>query len=331
MTVSITINVPGDSPAGAVGSGYPTAYGAITTPQTESGSGVSGAVSELRDQMGDQIGPFPDAGVDGFLSHFVMMIEFLQGEQNGRIATFTMPAAVQTVARSRPFIYKGGQDVANVSVPLPPGCTLPNRISEDDFLERPKGFFKAGKETVFMQILNLDARANTEIGPVRIILGETLKREQPDLFKPSLGMAQSLGQSGFPASLFFNPVALVETPFGSFRAIHGTLAYGRITSFPPIGTPVSIQAPVPMEPMDALRSAMAAGQTSVQPLARIISLAHPIDVGLQIPGDEAFRIVEGAIASAGGAAVGLSGTTFTGGPTTPGSNPTPPAGGGRGR
>jgi len=302
MSVNITINVSDEGPS----TGGTTS---LSSGQSEYPSNLMGDLTELKDQMGEQIGPFPGSGIDGFLSHFVMMIEFLQGPQKGQYATFSMPVALQTVARSSPFIYRGGQESKSVPVPLPSGCTLANQLSDSDFREKPAGFFRHGKETVFMQILNLDARANTEIGPVRIILGETLKREQPDLFAPSLGMAQSLGRSGFPAKLFFNPVALVETQFGAFRAVHGTLAYGRITSFPPVGTPVSILAPVPMEPVETLRSALAAGKTSVEPMGRIISLAHPIDVALQIPGDEAFRIVEHAIASAGGP-VGQSGTTM---------------------
>jgi hypothetical protein len=52
---------------------------------------------------------------------------------------------------------------------------------------------------------------------VRVVLGETLKSKYEDLFVPSLGLAQSLGKTGFPARFFFSPVGVFETPFGAFR------------------------------------------------------------------------------------------------------------------
>ena len=145
------------------------------------------------------------------------------------------------------------------------------------------------------------------MGPIRIILGETLKREYPDIFEPSLGVAQSLSRTGFPARLFFNPYAVIETPFGAFRAIHGTLAYGRVTKFPPVGTPVSICNCIPVESVDEVREMVLSQGVEMrtrnlteidecrQPFARIIALSHPIDMELQISGDEAFDIVERAI------------------------------------
>jgi len=36
---------------------------------------------------------------------------------------------------------------------------------------------------MFLQIMNLDARGDTPYGPMRCILGETFKREYPDIFK----------------------------------------------------------------------------------------------------------------------------------------------------
>lgn len=260
---------------------------------------------ELVRQMGDHIGPFPPGGIDGFLSHFVIAMQFLRGPMAGRAITLKMPPASQTVSRSSPFIYQGAAANHRVEIPLPTGCTLPNAISERDFLERPANYFEEGKETVWMQILNLDARMNTtEIGPIRIILGETLKREYGDIFRPSHGVAQSLGKNGFPARLFFNPYAVIETQMGAMRAIHGTLAYGRITSFPPVGTPVSISDMVPLEAVEDVRAAQAGGNQralgaalqNVQPVAKIYALSHPIDVAMQVSGDEAFQIVERAIA-----------------------------------
>jgi hypothetical protein len=170
---------------------------------------------------------------------------------------------------------------------------LQSKVSESDFLNRPSEFFQPGRETVWMQILNLDARATHPVlGPVRIILGETLKRAYPDIFRPSLGIAQSLGSSRFPARLYFNPYAVIETSFGAFRAIHGTLSYGRVVAFPPVGTPVSIAQCIPLESVEDVRKAGNPTQITGSPFARIIALAHPIDVAMQLPGDEAFKSVE---------------------------------------
>jgi hypothetical protein len=165
-------------------------------------------------------------------------------------------------------------------------------LREEDFLVRPAEFFEVGKETLWLQILNLDARMDSEIGPIRIILGETLKREYPDLFFPSVGIAQSLGNSGFPARLFFDPFAIIETPLGAFRAIHGILSYGRVTNFPPIGTPVSIREPIELDQVEEIRSKKLGLNHSANPLARIIALSHPIDTELQLPGEEAYHFVE---------------------------------------
>jgi hypothetical protein len=252
-------------------------------------------LDELVNQAGDQIGPFPDAGVDGFLSHFEITLELLQDREEGRVITFSMPPSTQSVSRSEPFIYEGRKASHRVTLPLPSECTLPDTIEEADFVERPHEFFEPGKETVWMQILNLDARADVpELGPIRILIGETLKQEYPDIFRPSHGVAQSLGRSGFPARLFFNPYAVIETQIGAFRAVHGTLAYGRITEFPPIGTPVTIREMEPLLPVEEVRKAFEAGtpETAVRPAARLLALAHPIDAALRIPGEEAFRLVE---------------------------------------
>lgn len=249
--------------------------------------------TEMVDKMGDHFAPIPKEGVDGFLSHFIIMIEFLKGPWAGQIVSLEMPTAVQTVSRCAPFIYGGASAKHSVKIPLPKDCTLQNKISETDFLNRPDEFFQTGRETVWMQILNLDARANHPVlGPVRIILGETLKRSYPDIFRPSLGIAQSLGSSRFPARLYFNPYAVIETSFGAFRAIHGTLSYGRVVSFPPVGTPVSIAECIPLESVEDVRKAGNPTKITGNPIARIIALAHPIDVALQLPGDEAFKSVE---------------------------------------
>jgi hypothetical protein len=245
--------------------------------------------TELVRQMGDEISPFPPAGIDGFLSHFILTVEFLRGDAAGEVVSLTMPPATQTVARSDPFVYRGPGAGHVAEVPIPASSTLSGAIGEDLFLNRPDEYFTPGHETVWMQILNLDARMeDSPLGPVRIILGETLKSDYPEVFEPSLGVAQALGDSGFPARLFFNPCAVIETELGAFRAVHGTLAYGRITSFPPCATPVSICDFVPLESVANLRDQ----KVDANPVARIIALTHPIDVSLQIPGEAAFDLVE---------------------------------------
>jgi len=304
VAVTITINVDGE-PVG----GGPSPGGGTTTGTSDGGvlrrlddidsrlGDLQSEYGELISQMGDEIKPFPGADIDGFLSHFILKIQFLTGDLAGQAIAFRMPPAMQTVSRSDPFIYPGPAANHRVRVPIPASSTLSDTVSEGDFFERPADYFVTGRETVWMQILNLDARMeHPQIGPIRIILGETLKREHGDIFQPSLGVAQSLGRRGFPAKLFFNPYAIIETPMGSFRAIHGTLAYGRITDFPPIGTPVTITSAVPLESTDEVRRMAAVGQEgAIEPFARLIALSHPIDVAMQIPGEEAFDLVESMI------------------------------------
>jgi len=291
-------NVPGSSPV-SPRRDFLKKLG-ITTALVAAGGQVSAdtgqaelqiGFEEMVNKMGDHFGPFPEEGVDGFLSHFIIMIEFQKGPMAGRIVSLEMPTAVQTVSRSAPFVYQGPGHT--VTLQLPTDCTLSNKVSETDFLNRPTEFFQSGRETVWMQILNLDARAHhPTLGPIRIILGETLKRAYPDLFRPSLGIAQSLGRSRFPARLYFNPYAIIETSFGAFRAIHGTLSYGRVVAFPPVGTPVSIAECIPLETVEEVRKAGNPTQITDNPVARIIALAHPIDVSMQLSGDEAFKAVE---------------------------------------
>lgn len=256
-------------------------------------------VQDLINIHGQDIKPFPKKGTDGFLSHFIITVEMLQGEMAGKVFTLNMPSAMQTVARSEPFIYKGSAFNHKAELTLPDGSKLPNTIVESDFLNKPNGFFEEGKETVWMQILNLDARMeDTPIGPIRIILGETVKREYPDIFQPSLGVAQALSKNGgFPAKLFFNPYAVIETMLGNMRAIHGNLSYGRTVDFPPIGTPISICELIPLEAVEDVRTTMAfrAVEPSIKPIARIIALAHPIDTSMQISGSEAHSMIENMI------------------------------------
>jgi hypothetical protein len=258
---------------------------------------VGAAVNELVNRMGDDISPFPKSGIDAFMSHFLITMQFLKGPRKGEVHSFSMPSAIQTVSRSDPFEYQGPAANTSVQIPLPPGCTLSGQINEADFLERPRKFFQIGKQMVWMQILNLDSQMNTELGPIRIILGETLKREYPGIFQPSLGVAESLGKSGFPARLFYNPVAVIQTNFGEFRAIHGTLSYDRTVAFPPIGTPITIEKEIPMELVGDLGQFGAAPAAPIEPSGRIIALSHPIDMSLHVPGEEAFGMLETRINS----------------------------------
>ena len=298
MVNPVIINIAGGEVTSPLPSGLPTQMG------------QTAAIADIHSMMGDQIGPFPHSGIDGFLSHFIIMIRFRHGPMAGQAVSFTSPPAVQIVSRSEPFIYQGPHANHAINLPLPPGCTLSNgpdpnwtTIRETDFLNRrpsqpdfsaAQQFFQVGKHTVWMQILELDARADTEIGPIRIVIGQTLLENykdagDPELLMPSLGVAQSLRETGgFPAALFFNPIAVIETPFGAFKAIHGTLTYGRVTSFPPVGTPVSISA---MVPLPGVPTPGAPAPLPAEPIGDILALSHPIDVGMQIPGADAFSIV----------------------------------------
>lgn len=259
-------------------------------------------------QMGDEIAPFPPSRIGGYMSHFRIVLELGIPGADSRVLSIVSPLAAQSVSWSDAFTYEGPEARHAIRIPIPRGSTLPDVIAETNFLDKPAQFFEAGRQTLWLQILNLDARMETELGPVRIILGETLKREYPDLFMPSLGVAQSLGDEGFPARLYFNPYAVIETPIGAFRAIHGTLSYGRVTAFPPIGTPISIADCIPLEPVDHVREVMRATSASAAksvvptPAGRIVALSHPIDMEMQLSGDDAFQFVERSIAAAAGGA-----------------------------
>lgn len=244
-----------------------------------------------------QIAPFPKAGIDGFLSHFILTLSFRGGERKGELISLTLPSAVQTVARTAPFVYRGGQR-EYVEFAIPEGSDLPRGIREQDFLITPPRFFEANRETVWLQILNLDARADTQIGPVRIILGETFRREYPDLFQPSFGGAQSLVGGGFPARLFFSPNAIIETPFGAFKTRPKALLGAEVREFPPVGSYPSLLEPVELDSVESLR-AVARGDASALEEAQVTinALAHPIDAVLL--GGEVFERVESSIARRG--------------------------------
>lgn len=235
--------------------------------------------------------PFPKAGIDGFLSHFVFAIRMNKGPRAGELFSYTWPVAVQTVARSEPFMYnKSTGHMAEF--PLPSGCKLPRMCAEKDFLTSPPGFFEDGKETMFLQIMNLDARGETPYGPMRCILGETFKREYPDIFKPSFGAAQSLGGSGLPARIFFVPNGIFETPFGALHTRPKNLLGRHITTVPPIGSSPEMLEPIGLDSVEELRANP--GSLPSTPVATILALAHPLDALLY--GDDLFHSVERAIA-----------------------------------
>jgi hypothetical protein len=268
-----------------------------TQPATEYGDTLRAEVAALRAYIGDDVAPFPPSGIDSFLSHFVIAVQFLQGERSGQVVPFILEPAVQTVARSHPFVYGGAAARHEVSVPIPHGAQLRATITEADFHARPEKFFEAGKEHIWLQILNLDAHGQTSLGPVRAVLGETLRNKYEDIFVPSLGLAQSLGKTGFPARFFFSPVAVFETPLGAFRTRPGKILQARrIVEIPPIGS-VSIAEAIPLDPVDDIRAAVKSGKnlTETKPVARLVALAHPIDAALHLPGEEAFATVQARI------------------------------------
>lgn len=238
---------------------------------------------------------FPPAGIDGFLSHFVFTVRINKGDLAGQVLSYTWPAAIQTVVRSSPFIYQGTRENHRVEFDMPSGADLPAALTEEEFIAVPPGFFERGKETIFLQILNLDARGVTEYGNMRCILGATFKREYPDIFQASFGAAQSLGRRGCPAKLFFNPNGVFETPMGNLHTRPKALLGSRIEQVPPVGSSPEMLGPIPLDSVDDLRANGPGAVPSDPPAATLLALAHPIDAKIQ--GDESglFDLVEGAI------------------------------------
>jgi len=231
--------------------------------------------------------PFPSAGVDGFLSHFVLAVQFYEnpgdkGGRSGALVHLSLPSAVQTVARSAPFHYQPTLHDHGVELALPARAQLPARVRRSDFQVSPPGFFEGGRESVWLQIVNLDARAETALGPIRIILGETFRQEYEDVFEPSFGAAESIHGKGFPARLFFSPNAVIETPLGALKTRPKALVGASIDAFPPVGSYPSLQHTVALDRVDDLREANAAGRPldTLKPIAAIRALAHPIDAVL---------------------------------------------------
>jgi hypothetical protein len=239
--------------------------------------------------------PFPKEGIDAFLSHFVLTVEFNHEAMAGQLITLTLPAALQVVSRSEPVKYSRSLRNTRTRLPLPKGCSLVGELGEADLLTSPPGFFQEGKETVWLQILNLDARSDTPVGPIRIILGETFKREYPDLFQPSFGAAQTLGHGGFPAQLFFSPNAIIETPFGAYKTRAKALVAAEVNAFPPVGGAPKLQKPVELDKVETLRrQKVVEGLGS--PDAVVSLLEHPIDAPAEdLNIDEFFRKLDTTI------------------------------------
>jgi hypothetical protein len=237
---------------------------------------------------------FPGAGIDGFLSHFVLAIQINKGDKAGQVFSITLPVAIQTVARSTPFVYKGRGAKHKVEFPLPPNSQLSRVVSEEDFPTVPPNFFEEGKETIFLQILNLDARGDTPIGKIRCILGETFKREYPDVFSPSFGAAQSLAGKGLPGKLFFAPTGVFETPFGNLKVRpQKNLLAAHINSIPPVGGSPTLLNPIHLDSVTELRANKTA--LPAAPAATLVALAHPIDA--LVHGENVYDQVERSIAS----------------------------------
>jgi hypothetical protein len=239
----------------------------------------------------EEISPFPGSGIDGFLSHFVFTFQINKGKKAGEIFSYTWPAAIQTVARSEPFIFRGELSNQTARFPLPKDSQLPREITGKDFLTNPPGFFVEGRETIFLQILNLDARGETPYGPMRCILGETFKREYPDIFQPSFGAAQSLNGKGLPGKIFFVPNGIFETPFGALHTRPKNLLGKHITAIPPIGSSPELLEQIPLDSVEELRANR--GVLPEVPQATLLALAHPLDAALI--GDNLFEKVEQAI------------------------------------
>lgn len=239
------------------------------------------------------ISAFPPAGIGGFLSDLVFTLRVNTGELAGEILSYSWPAAILTVVRSDPFVYSGRAAGHRVEFPMPWGSRVPRSLAADDFARIPPGFYETGRETVWLQVLNLAARGQTDYGPARCILGETLKREYPDIFRPSFGAAQSIDSSGFPARLFISLIAVFETPFGALCVGPDTLLGCRLQKGPPVGAIPHLLAPTQLDSVADLRSRSAI--RPAHPAATLLALASPILGILHSSGGQAFNTVEQAI------------------------------------
>ncbi len=238
----------------------------------------------------------PPAGIDGFLSHFNFSFRVNRGEYAGNVYRYTWPSAVQSVARSEPFIYRKGE-THRATFPLPKGSTLPDSMTEADFLTIPEGFFENGKETAFLQILNLSATGEMGEYKSACFLGQTFKDKYPDIFQPSFGAVQSLGRQGLPAKIFFVPNGIFVTPFGDLHTRPKALVGDHIDAIPPVGSSPKIQGAIELDAVEELRAKKVRAFTEGEGTATLTALDHPIDGLLNIAEGELFQYVQTAIAT----------------------------------
>jgi len=103
-----------------------------------------------------------------------------------------------------------------------PATTRSSDDAEDilhrrDFGDLPASLFIPGREAVWLELVDLDARSTVDGGPWRLLLGASLRAEHPDLHERALGVLQSLTGSGFPARLALTIPAVLVAPGGTFK------------------------------------------------------------------------------------------------------------------
>jgi hypothetical protein len=72
----------------------------------------------------DEYGSFPPGGIDSFLSHFIFTLQINTGRRAGQLFSATLPASIQTVVRSHPFVYEGRSASHTREFALPSGSEL---------------------------------------------------------------------------------------------------------------------------------------------------------------------------------------------------------------
>lgn len=219
--------------------------------------------------------PFPPGGIDQFTSIFNADIEVLAGPLAGQTFRLTdVTDTAQTVVRSDPF-FDGGPGVDDMSVfpVMPVGASpeLPSQMRDSDLPVIPDDFNEKFAETVHLQMTSLNAVSAD--GQFRILAGQAILDQLPDVeFKPSYGIAYSVGDSGFPARSFFIPYAVVVTPFGNLVVNH--TGYERV-----------IWAEVPIEAFpqqggswtdDGPALLLSADDLDGPPVAQLTNLVHTV-------------------------------------------------------
>lgn len=132
----------------------------------------------------------------------------------GQRLRFVFPSCLATVRRSDPFLFQTG---AAVHFPPRRNDGSEEAVRSDDFGNMPAGSFVAGTETVWLELVDLDARGTVEGDAGRLLAGETLLAEHPDLHERALGVLRSSLGAGFPARLVFALQAMIVSPRGTFK------------------------------------------------------------------------------------------------------------------